>query len=324
MKKALLLAVLAAATLFGLTGTASAACVVPYCPSPTASATGASNVTTTSATLNGAVNTNGGNAASWTITLNGAVVGSGTIPDGFGAQGVSANAAGLTPGTTYSYTVTVTNSGGSAASAATFTTTASAPSTQPTGPTGGGDTGTSEPSTSGVTEDDAKKDGANQLGVPQDQVKINKGFSNSSGFATVNGGSPSGSTSQVQGSQVIVPGGTTTFTFGAFTAGEPVSFTLSGEDPGSASLALRASAAFQWSSKPTKKHKKSKPMTFKLKGNKGTLNTGDTVSLQLKMPKKVRQALKQGKTLKAVITLVTHTEAGTTRVHKTYKLKLEK
>ena len=55
-----------------------------------------------------------------------------------------------------------------------------------------------------------------------------------------------------------------------------------------------------------------------------SLDTGDTVSLQLKMPRKVRQALKHGKTLKGVITFVTNTEAGTTKVQKTYKLKLDK
>jgi hypothetical protein len=148
MKKLILLAAVTGAALIGSTGAASAACVAPYCPAPSASATGATNVTTTSATLNAAVSTNGGNAASWTITLNGAVVGSGSIPDGFAAVGVSANAAGLAPGTAYSYTVSVSNSGGSAASSASFTTTSTSPSTEPTTPT---TPGTSEPSTNPTT-----------------------------------------------------------------------------------------------------------------------------------------------------------------------------
>jgi hypothetical protein len=155
MKKLILLAAVTGAALIGSTGAASAACVAPYCPAPSASATGATNVTTTSATLNAAVSTNGGNAASWTITLNGAVVGSGSIPDGFAAVGVSANAAGLAPGTAYSYTVSVSNSGGSAASSASFTTTATSPSTQPTTPTEPTTPttppGTSEPSTNPTT-----------------------------------------------------------------------------------------------------------------------------------------------------------------------------
>jgi hypothetical protein len=159
MKKLILLAAVTGAMLIGLTSAASAACVAPYCPSPSASATGATNVGTGTATLNATINTNGGNAASWTISLTGfGTVASGSIPDGVSPVPISANVGGLTAGSTYTYTVTVTNAGGSASSSALFTTqslppappvTPSEPSTTP--PPTTNPPSTSEPNTNPTT-----------------------------------------------------------------------------------------------------------------------------------------------------------------------------
>jgi hypothetical protein len=161
MKKLILLAAVTGAMLVGLTSAASAACVAPYCPSPSASATGATNVGTGTATLNATINTNGGNAASWTISLTGfGTVASGSIPDGVSPVPISANVGSLTAGSTYTYTVTVTNAGGSASSSATFTTqslpptppvTPSEPSTTPPPPTTTNPPSTSEPNTNPTT-----------------------------------------------------------------------------------------------------------------------------------------------------------------------------
>jgi hypothetical protein len=142
MKRALALLGAMTALTLATAGTASAACVPAYCPSPTAVATGATAVSTTTATLNGTINTNSGGAGTWSISLDGAVVTSGTIGDSSDTIPVSFGASGLAPLTTHTYAVSVTNLGSTSTSSSTFSTVApasggdtSAPSTdQPTTP----------------------------------------------------------------------------------------------------------------------------------------------------------------------------------------------
>jgi hypothetical protein len=155
MKKVLLLAALMGATLLGLSSTAAAACVQPYCPAPTA-VTGTATATTTSATLTGTVNSNGGGNASWAIVLNGpggsTVVATGVAPDNAGPVAVSGVASNLTPGTGYSFQVTASGPGGQASGAIVgFTTQTTAPSGGGGGTGGGGTPSTSEKVTPDVS-----------------------------------------------------------------------------------------------------------------------------------------------------------------------------
>jgi len=130
MKRFVLTAVAAAlaACAFGA-GTASAACVPPYCPAPIAVTGAATAVAATTATLPGTVNPNGGGATAWRIELGtspsslATVAGSGTVADGTAAVPVSAAATGLTANTTYYFRVVAQNAGGTTAGAtASFTT----------------------------------------------------------------------------------------------------------------------------------------------------------------------------------------------------------
>jgi hypothetical protein len=113
MRRALAILCATTATMaLAITGTASAACVAPYCPVPTASIGAATNVTDTSATLTGTVNPNGAGSTSYTFLVNGSTVATGTVGDSTSAGTVSASIAGLTPATSYTVTLTVSNAGG--------------------------------------------------------------------------------------------------------------------------------------------------------------------------------------------------------------------
>jgi hypothetical protein len=125
MKRALLLATVVVASLFAVGGTASAACVIPYCPAPTALTGAATNVTATSAVLTGTIGGNGAGVTSYYFAsgdLN-QTFGTGALPDSTAAFPVSMTLTGLAPGTTYSYRVGATNGGGSVpGNVVTFTT----------------------------------------------------------------------------------------------------------------------------------------------------------------------------------------------------------
>ncbi|HEU4658592.1 MAG TPA: fibronectin type III domain-containing protein, partial [Capillimicrobium sp.] len=93
-------------------GSASAACVAPYCPAPTATAPVVQNVTDTSADLSGTVAANGAASVSWQIQLGTSsgnyttVVASGTLENG---GRVSGTATGLAPNTTYYFRIAATS-----------------------------------------------------------------------------------------------------------------------------------------------------------------------------------------------------------------------
>jgi hypothetical protein len=146
MKRALLFAAALVATVLAVSGSASAACVVPYCPAPTPQTGTATNITATSAVLNGVVNGNGAGDTSYYFA-NGALTqtfGTGTLPDSTSPFPVSMTLTGLAPGTTYSYRVGASNFGGSfPGDAVTFTTLTLAASLAQAGGPGG----TSEAST---------------------------------------------------------------------------------------------------------------------------------------------------------------------------------
>jgi hypothetical protein len=151
MKRAIALLGAMMALLFIGASSASAACVAPYCPAPSVSATGATGIGAGNATLNGSVNTNGGNAATWSITFNGSVVGSGSIPDGTSPVAVSASVAGLTASSTYSYTVSITNTAGTQTASTTFTTASLPPAPTPEPTPAPTPTPTTSPSTTPAT-----------------------------------------------------------------------------------------------------------------------------------------------------------------------------
>jgi hypothetical protein len=147
MKRALLFAAALVATVLAVSGSASAACVFPYCPAPSVQTGTATNVTPTSAVLTGVVNGNGAGETSYYFADGSLTTtfGTGSLPDSTAAFPVSMTLTGLTPGTTYSYRVGATNLGGSVpGNVVTFTT----PTTAASGTgTEGGPGGTSEAST---------------------------------------------------------------------------------------------------------------------------------------------------------------------------------
>jgi hypothetical protein len=145
-------------------GTASAACIKPYCAAPVANTGAASAITQTSATLNGSISANGSGPTGYQFQLGTSpdtigTVASGGGPDGYGLTAVSFNATGLTPGTTYFYRIFVGNDGGFRfGQILSFTTAAATPPPPPD--SGGGTTpggGTSpggEPSTNPAVDPD--------------------------------------------------------------------------------------------------------------------------------------------------------------------------
>jgi hypothetical protein len=127
-------------------GTASAACIRPYCAVPVATTGAASAITSTTATLNGAISANGSGPTTYQFQLGtspaalGAVA-SGNGPDGYGMTAVSFGMTALTPSTTYFYRIIVSNDGGLRLGQIVSFTTDAAPVPPPPPPDNGGGTG---------------------------------------------------------------------------------------------------------------------------------------------------------------------------------------
>jgi len=318
MKRALALIVSAGALTLGLAGTASAACVAPYCAAPGVVATGASSITDTSATLTGTVNPNNSGPTNFVISINGAAVGSGTIPDGTSTVGVVATASGLTPSTSYTYSITASNAGGSATASSNFTTLASAASGGGGTGGGGGDAGgggtggggTADGGGAGATGPEAKAAATEVLDTAVKQIT---GFTGLSGVLTVYvaaNGAPTGNIPQTIGSTVVISttaldNGTTQDLLAVSCVALSCTTTvdLSANIPGGSRRAV-ASA------------------TIRLPTQKFTLSGGDAGVVKLKLTAALRKALKQGKTVTLTVRISSTDSDGVTKTAtKTLKLR---
>jgi hypothetical protein len=323
MRRLLALIVSTAALALAGAAPASAACVDPYCAAPTVSATGATSVSDTGGTLTGTVNPNNSGPTSFAIVLStGAVVGSGTVPDGTSTVGVVATATGLASSTTYSYSITVRNAGGTrSSSASSFTTLTSAASSQ------GGDAGAGEGSSgtsgaggqtgggAGATPQEAQ---ASARDVLDKAVKQITGFSALGGQLTVYvaaGSAPTRTTPTISGSNVALSTAAldtaTTQNLMAVacvalrcTTTVAMNATIPGGAGGRAVMAASQRVA--------------------LPRQRFTLRGGEAGVVKLKLTKAIRQALGRGRTVTLTVSVTSTDDTGTTRTStKTLRLRVK-
>jgi hypothetical protein len=322
MKRALALVGATTALLLIATGSASAACSqAAYCPAPAAVATGATNVSSSSATLNATINTNGGNAASYQFSLNGTVVGSGSIPDGTSPVAVSAAVGGLAPSTAYGYTILVTNGGSSAQSSVTFTTAAPAPAPTPEptpepapqAPPATTTPSTSEPSTAPTTPTaqqvrDATVAASELLGAGP----ARRSTALSAGVLVVS--QPTGTPTA---SQPTISGPTISFTPASVNRTAPISlFAYTCVDACRTSTALAfALPGASGRAVAAASHR------IKLATQRKSLRAGQSAAVKVRVPRAVRSALKAGRKPKLTVAITTVDPAGTHHSSKTYVLK---
>ena len=125
---------LALAFVLALPGTTAAQCAPPYCAVSSAITEGATNVTPTTATLNGTVSSNGSETRYHFELAGGPSSPEGTLPADADRHSVSVDISGLQPSTDYRYRLVSVNASGSTSTGAdvAFTTPATADSTQRT------------------------------------------------------------------------------------------------------------------------------------------------------------------------------------------------
>lgn len=311
-------------------GSASAACVPPYCPAPTAATGAATNITDTSANLVGAVSAAGAGNASWQIQLGTSpgsytvLVASGSTPAGQ----VSGTATGLQPNTTYYWRVTASSLGGVAYGQEASFTTASTPAPPPpdngnndngngTGDQGGDQGGNGVPSTNpseptARQTQAARKDAGQQLGAP---ARPDRSFDVAQALVFV---PTAGGGKKRDQDTPTVTGKTARLDPSSVSDGNAQNF-LAVSCPN-----VGCTASFEM--KVTYVDAKGKKHTVTLEPQSLDVSNGDTKILQLKLPKAVRKALLRGDSVKLKVGMTVDQAGGGTlgSSTKTYTLKTSK